>query len=495
MKPPLLSILFATAALSCSAAATDPDDGAGADERPNLLFVFTDDQGAWAANYAGTPYAHTPALDRLRSEGASFTNSFVTTPVCSPSRATLMTGRYASELGISDWINHRLPEEQELGLDPATITWPELLAEAGYATGLVGKWHLGTAERFHPTRHGYQYFMGLLRGGCPPQNATLEEDGEERKFEGLTIDILTDRAIGFLEEHAAGPFALSVHYRAPHAAWLPVADEDWAPYAELDPALPEPDFPKLDVAKAKKNTREYLAAVSSIDRNVARLLNTLEQLELDENTVVVFTSDHGYNIGHHGLMYKGNAFWLTTEPPPERPWHVAAEEGAPKIARMRRPNLYDTSLRVPTLVRWPGVVEPGATVERTVSNLDWFPTILSLAGVEVPKEKVVRGRDIGPLLRGEEVEWDDTLYPEYDMHHGSDSWMRGYRTPEVKVIFDLRYDGRGELYKLSDDPDEQRNLFTAESVEIGRLRTEAWRRIVEHAREIGDPRLAEIEAR
>ncbi len=473
-----LTCLFLTGACLFSASGHDE-----APVRPNILFVLTDDQGPWTPGYAGNDEAHTPVLDRLRGEGANLVNSFVTTPVCSPSRATLMTGRYASELGIHDWINHRLEDEQELGLDPAAHTWPRLLGEAGYATGLVGKWHLGTAERFHPKELGYEYFMGLLRGGCPPRGATLEEDGEEREFDELTIDVLTDRAIAFLEQNAEGPFALSVHYRAPHAAWLPVADEDWAPYADLDPTLPEPDYPNLATAKAKKNMREYLAAVTSIDRSMGRLLDALARLGVDDNTVVIFTSDHGYNVGHHGLMYKGNALWLLTEPPAKRWEH---------IDRKRRPNMYDTSLRVPTLVRWPGMVAPGATVTRTVSNLDWFPTLLEMAGVDVPADAIARGTSIVPLLRGDEVEWDDDLYGEYSMHHGSQTHMRMLRTPRWKLMVDFLHGdggptGRGELYDLVAGPNEDINLFNAESVEIQRVRTDLLRRIRERAALLGDP--------
>ena len=473
-------------AASCFAAAAAPDAPPAPPARPNILFVYTDDQGAWTTGYSGNPEAHTPVLDRLRSEGANLVNSFVTTPACSPARTTLITGRYASEFGIYDWINHRLADEQELGLDPGATTWPRLLQQAGYTTGLVGKWHLGTAARYHPTRFGYDYFMGLLRGGCPPRGASIEEDGEERKFDELTIDVLTDRAIGFLERHAAGPFALSVHYRAPHAAWLPVADEDWAPYADLDPTLPEPDYPDLDTPRAKKCMREYLAAVTSVDRSVGRLLDTLERLELAYRTIVVFTSDHGYNVGHHGLLHKGNATWLLTDNPPKE-WEL--------IDRGRRPNMFDTSLRVPTLVRWPGVVAPGATVTHSVTNLDWFPTLLAMAGVPVPPDTIVRGRDIGPLLRGGQVEWDDDYRGEYSMHHGSRTAMRMVRTPQWKLMVDFAHgDGgpadRGELYDLAADPNEEVNLFRAESVRIQSLRAQLDQRLRAGARATGDPLFA-----
>ena len=136
-------------------------------------------------------------------------------------------------------------------------------------------------------------------------------------------------------------------------------------------------------------TREYLASVHGVDRNLGRLLSLLDELKLAENTLVVFTSDHGYNLGHNGIWHKGNGHWVLTEPPP----------ATPNIPKGQRPNLYDHSLRVPCIVRWPGVVKPGTVVVRTVTMLDWFPTLLAAAGVEEPKDVPVRGRNVLPLLR------------------------------------------------------------------------------------------------
>ena len=149
---------------------------AWAAERPNILFLFTDDQAPWAIGVSGYPHAKTPNLDRLAKSGAYLVNSFTTTPVCSPSRASLMTSRYGSELGITDWIHPR--REPQLGLDPDLVTWPEVLREAGYHTGLVGKWHLGVPDRFHPTKTGFDYFMGFRTGGTRPSNPILEKNGQ-----------------------------------------------------------------------------------------------------------------------------------------------------------------------------------------------------------------------------------------------------------------------------------------------------------------------------
>ncbi|MFQ5733317.1 MAG: sulfatase-like hydrolase/transferase, partial [Planctomycetaceae bacterium] len=351
-------------------------------ENPNILFLFTDDQAPWALGLSGHPHAKTPNLDRLFKQGAYLVNAFTTTPVCSPSRAALMTSRYGSEVGITDWIHPR--KEKILGLDRKFPVWPKLLQQAGYRTGLIGKWHLGTQDRFHPTKYGYGYFMGFRSGGNVPKNPTLEVNGKNETLKGFLPDILTDDAIRFVRRSRKRPWMLSLHFRAPHARWLPVAAEDWAPFKDLDPKIPNPDYPDLNVKRVKRMTREYLASVASVDRNVGRLLKELDRLKLTKNTIVIFSSDHGYNMGHNGIWHKGNGHWLLKTPPPAQP----------NIPRGQRPNMYDHSLRVPTAVRWPGVVKPGTKITHTVSNLDWFPPILEMAGVEVPKGTTLRGRSI-----------------------------------------------------------------------------------------------------
>ncbi len=452
---------------------------ASADARPNIVFIYTDDQAPFAVAAAGDKRFITPSIDRIFREGAHLTNSFVTTPVCSPSRVGLIASRYGTEMGITDWINPR--SEATLGMDPKTTTWPQLLARAGYRNALFGKWHLGTRDKYHPTNFGYHEFMGIRTGGCPPKDPVLELlDGEVKKVEGFTCDIFTDHSLQFIRENRRRPFAVSLHFRAPHAAWLPVRDEDWEPFKDLDPEIPNPDYPNLNVAQVKKRTREYLAAVKSIDRNVGRVLGLLDELKLSDKTIVIFTSDHGYNLGEHGVWYKGNAIRILTKNPPQQ-WK--------NIPPARRPNLWDTSLRVPTAVRWPGVIKPSTKVTRTVSNLDWYPTLLAMAGVDLPTDVTIRGRDITPLLRGESVEWDDGLYAEYSMHHGATTHMRGYRTPNWKLMRDFASPGRAELYDLQNDPDERTNLIESDDPVHVRVRRELDAKIFKQMQALNDPAL------
>ena len=460
--------------------------------QPNILFVYTDDQAAWALGASGNPQAHTPIMDRLVQEGAYLVNSFVTTPVCSPARAALMTSRYASEYDILDFIphpGHRLYDPGHVvGLDGASVTYPEVLQKAGYTTGLVGKWHLGDwtevpSKEFHPTNNGFDYFMGLTGGGTSPVDPPLEKDGEVRKFEGLTTDILTDHAIQFLEANARKPFLLCVHYRAPHSPWLPVADADWEPYRDLDPVIPNPDYPDLNVKRVKKRMREYLASVTGVDRNLGRLLTTLQQLQLEKKTIIIFTSDHGYNMGHNGIEHKGNGIWITKTLPP----------ATTNVASKYRPNLYDNSLKVPAIVKWPGVVEPGTVIEETTTSLDWYPTIVHMARAELPKNHQVRGRDLTPLLQGKKVEdWDNDFYAEYSMINYCRAFMRCYRTSEWKLVRDFLNPDRHELYNLRDDPEESTNRIHDSSPEVKGAVQQLHQRILDQMQAINDPLLKNL---
>ncbi len=444
--------------------------------KPNIVFVYTDDQAPWALGLSGHPHASTPNMDKLFRRGAYLPNSFTVTPVCSPSRASLISSRYGSEVGLTDWINPR--REPVLGLGADVLTWPRLLRESGYRTGLVGKWHLGLLDEQHPTQRGYEFFTGFRGGGTTPVNPVLEKAGKERQFEGLTADILTTEALEYLERVRDGPFLLSLHYRAPHARWLPVAPSDWAPFDGLNPIIPNPDFPYLDLERLRRMTREYLASTKSVDRNLGRLAARLEELGLASNTVIIYTSDHGYNMGESGVWHKGNGHYVLTRNPP----------ATANIPAGQRPNMWDRSIRVPTAVIWPGQVEAGAVIEETVSNLDWLPTLAAIAGAQIPSGAIVRGRNMLPLLQGTASKWDNELYGEYSTHHQSRTHMRMLRTPKWKLVRDFLNPERDEFYDLVADPGETTNLIHHPKVQpmAGKL----GERLLARMRAIGD-RVAE----
>ena len=417
-------------------------------QKPNVVFILTDDQAPWALGLSGHPHADTPHLDKLFKQGMWLKKSYVVTPVCSPSRTSLMTSRYGSELGVTDWIHPR--NEPDLGLNPKTVTWTEAMQSAGYRTGLVGKWHLGVPDKFHPTKTGFDYFMGFRTGGNKVIRPTLEVNGKDQQVDGYTYDILTDDALRFIDRNKDRAFLLCLHYRAPHTAWLPQPDSDRKPFENLDPKIPNPDFPNLDVERVKRMTRDYLGSVKGIDRNVGRVLKHLDQLQLAENTIVVFTSDHGYSMGHNGIWHKGNGHWALKPAPPVT---------NPNIPRNQRPNMYDNSIFVPTAVRWPGKIAPNSTLDLPVANLDWYPTLLNLTGVPLPKGETIRGRDITPALMGKDIEWPDVCYGEYSTHHQSKTHMRMIRTSNWKLVRDFLNPERDELFDLKNDPAESRNVI------------------------------------
>lgn len=418
--------------------------------QPNIVFLYADDQAAWTVGATGNRQARTPSIDRLYKEGVALTNAFTTTPVCSPSRAGLMTAQYGTTLGITDYLN--AASEPEKGLDPRLPTWPKLLQAAGYRTKFVGKWHLGALDRYLPSNFGYDSFYGFRTGASVSKDPAVESDGTSRVVRGFTPDILTDEAIRFVRASAGqGPFLVSLHFWAPHAntgnrtpdgdrTWLPLSPADWNPFRDLRVALPEPDYPDLDAPRARRMMAEYLGAVASLDRNVGRLLEVLDELGQADDTIVAFTSDHGFNMGHHGIWHKGNGRWL-----------LASSRGF-------RSNLYDTSIRVPAVVRWPARLPAGETVASVVLNLDWFATLLDMAGIAIPQSARVHGTSFLPLLEGRKLPWRDSFYGEYSQVHQETVDQRMWRTPQWKLIRDSR-PGMDELYNLLEDPGERRNLI------------------------------------
>lgn len=410
-------------------------------ERLNIISIVTDDQAHWSIGAYGNKESKTPHMDRLAREGARFLNAFTCTPVCSPSRASFLTGRYGTQLGITDYI---APNENAagVGLPSNAVTWPKVLQEHGYVTGLVGKWHLGSKPHHHPTRNGFHHFFGFPGGdgGIPPLDPTLEVDGESRKLKGAAVDLFTEDAIRFVETNRARPFALLLHFREPHAPYAPVLPEDETPFNELDPTIPA--FKGLDVTQIKKLTREYYASIHSVDRNLGRLLAKLDQLNLARKTIVLFTSDHGYMIGHHGLLHKGNAAWV-----------------AGGVTGPRRPNMFEESIRVPLLIRCPGVVKEDAEITAPVSNIDTFATVLGMLGVPLPAEWKQEGIDFSPRLRGQPMPFRDAIFGQYDLHNYGLAYMRMIRTEQWKLVRHYHANSLDELYDLTSDPGETRNLY------------------------------------
>lgn len=408
----------------------------------NIVVILADDHAAWATGVYGNNAVLTPNIDRLAETGARFTNAFVTTPLCSPSRATFLTGLYSSQTGVSDLVYDH-PYVVEKGLRPDTTTWAEVLLQHGYSTGFVGKWNLGFLERFHPTKHGFDNFAGYYTTTLrDPMSPEIEVGGNMIQFDRHTSELFVDLAVDFLEEHQTRPFALVYAPRETQEPWEAVPSEDHSAVKDIDPDIPQYDG--VDVQYLKGKYRDYYASVHTLDRSVGTLLKALDRLELSERTIVLYTSDHGILIGHHGLH--GRAFARKL---------IGKRFGQPFV-----PNYYDEIVRIPLIIRWPDLVAPGAVFEELVSNVDFFRSILGMLGVEIPARAEAVGNDFSPLFKGASTVTTSAIYFQHDSHTFSPSYSRGIRTQEWKLIrTHFVAHGFDSLFDLTLDPKETTNLI------------------------------------
>ncbi|MCB1122010.1 MAG: sulfatase-like hydrolase/transferase, partial [Verrucomicrobiae bacterium] len=325
-------------------------------------------------------------------------------------------------------------------------TWPQLLRQKGYRTAIFGKWHLGIRPESSPKEFGYDN-ASLFKdgpGGATKMDPLMEIDGVQQPMTGFGGDIITGQAIEFIKENARkGPVLVSLHLREPHIPYEPVPDIDDKVYRNRK--IEEiPEWPGLDRQWAEDTMRSYYKSVASIDRNVGRLLDTLDDLKLSDNTVVIYSSDHGYMIGHNGVYGKGTATYA----------------GGDIRSASRRPNMFDNAIRVPLLIRWPEVIRPGMRIKQMVTNLDYFPTLLTIADAQslLPDDYPIFGRDFTPLLRGELVQWRTVIFGDYDMYHYVKDSMRMIRTEDWKLVMHTHLEFPPELYDLRNDPGERVNL-------------------------------------
>lgn len=461
-------------------------------ERPNILFIMTDDHSYQTLSAYSDKLIQTPNLDRIAKEGVIFINSFVGNSICAPSRATLLTGKHTH---MNGQINNSVT------FDGSQVTFPKLLREAGYQTALVGKWHL----KSDPT--GFDYW-NILPGQGQYYNPDFIEMGEKNQFEGYCTTLTTDFGLNWLESRdKEKPFCLLLHHKAPHRTWqpdtlhldefkdktFPVPDNFFDNYegrtaaaeqhlsirsADMDlpydlkmedpegriksrfkwitPENPMHTSRMNDKQKARWNAhyqpivedfienelegnelflwkyqrymQDYLACIRSVDENVGRVLDYLEKNNLAENTLLVYTSDQGFYMGEHGWFDKRF--------------------------------MYEQSLRTPLLMRLPEGYSAKGEITELVQNIDYAPTFLDFADVEIPPE--IQGKSIKPLLAEEKnVEWRDGIYYHYYEFPNEHMVKKHYgiRTDRYKLIHFYNDIDEWELYDLETDPDEMNNLI------------------------------------
>jgi len=361
--------------------------GAASHQRPNILFILADDLGYADLSCYGRRDYKTPRLDQLASEGLRFTSAYANSAVCTATRVALITGRYQYRLPIG--LEEPLANRDNIGLPPEHPTLPSLLREAGYATALVGKWHLGTLPAYDPLKSGYEHFWGL-RGGAIDYFTHASSNGKPDLWDGptpvdnagYTTDLLADHAIEALREFGgrSRPWFMSLHFTAPHWPWETPEDEAEARrLASLK--NPEAQF-HYDGGSAAT----YAAMVTRLDYQIGRVLDALAASGQASNTIVVFTSDNG-----------GERFSDT--------WPFSGH----------KTELLEGGLRIPAIVRWPGVTKPASTSEAQVISMDWLPTFLAAAGTTPNAAFTPDGVDIRAALEGG-VPPERTLFWRYKGH-------------------------------------------------------------------------------
>lgn len=430
--------------------------------RPNLLFVLTDDQGPWALGCAGNPEIETPHLDQLAADGTRLDHFCCTSPVCSPARASLLTGTIPSVHGVHDWLTgqHVGPGATDYLAGLPLVT--DALAGAGYRVGLSGKWHLGASDRPRP---GFVHWYALEAGGSRYDHARMyrgDTSGGARleEVDGYLTEIITDDALAFLAAEADHdrPWCSLVTFTAPHSPWTGQHPARYADrYADCAFAScpDEPPHPWLSTRGGVPVGGEpdrraarigYFAAVTGADAGVGRLLAALDAQGLTESTVVIFAGDNGFNLGHHGIWGKGNGTY------PQ--------------------NMYDTSVLVPFLARGPRIAAEEVRPE-LACGYDLAATLLDLCGLDPAPFEHGPGRSFAGLLRGSAAAPDDRAVVAYD-EYGP---VRMIRTTEWKYV-DRHPGGPYELYHLAEDPDERVNLAddpaAAVTREELRARLEGW---------------------
>ena len=404
-------------------------------KRPNIVFLLSDDQGWWSLGCTGNQEIHTPNIDRLAREGMRFDDFFCASPVCSPARASLLTGCIPSQHGIHDWLRDDDDRQAAIEYLAGQYSYTKALAAAGYDCALSGKWHMGASEK---PQQGFGHWFCHKSGGGPYYGAPMYRDGKLYREERYVTDAITEDALSYLDSRAGQeyPFFLYVGYTAPHAPWLnnhPKAYTDLyedCPFNSV-PHLPRhPDSIYLtdEVAKdVRGNLIGYYAAVTAMDAGIGRILEKLDSLGMTEDTLVVFTSDNGFSCGHHGFWGKGNATFPL--------------------------NMYEESVKVPFIARHPGRIPAGTVCDALVSAYDFMPTLLEYA--QVPAADAYRRPGVSfaaalegkPFSQREEV----VVMDEY----GPNRMIRGRR---FKYITRYPY-GPEELYDLLNDPGETRNLM------------------------------------
>ena len=443
-------------------------------KRPNVLLILSDDQGYGDLGCHGNPKIKTPTLDRLAAQSVQL-EYFYVCPVCAPTRASLMTGRYNYRTGAIDTFLGRAL------MYPDEVTLAEMLAKAGYRTGIFGKWHLGDNYPLRAMDQGFQECLVHNGGGIgqpadPPGNSyfdpILQHNGKAVKTKGYCSDIFTDAALKFIARPSDKPFFAYLAFNCPHTP-LQVPERYVAPYRKMN--LAHDQFPRVGHPLPGKANQEDIARVygmvTNIDDNLGRLFARLDELKLTDNTLVIFLTDNG----PQQVRYNGGLL-------------------------MRKTSVHEGGIRVPCFVRWPAGLKGGRKVLDIAAHIDIAPTVLEAFGLATPKGVKFDGKSILPLLRGDKVDWPDrTLY--FQWHRGDVPQLNracAARSTRYKLVQPLGIAGKPlpekltfKLYDMLADPLEQKDIAADKPEVVAQMRRgyEAWFKDVGSTRGYAPPRI------
>ncbi len=418
-------------------------------QRPNIIFILVDDMRWDQLGTTGHPFVQTPNIDRIGREGMIFENAFVCTPLCSPSRASFLTGQYPHE--------HRIINNDRNGLSFVShklVTFPQMLRRAGYETAYIGKWHMGDDDTRRP---GFDHWVSFRAQGLFI-DPVINVNGERRQTTGYMTDLLNQYALEFVEKKHDKPFTLFLAHKAVHSPFLPAkrhenlyADQNYVPPESANDDLkgkpmltrevapvdaidligitPEPGEPRYGRGKEKEDIfLDHLRCLQSVDEGVGMLLDSLERSGQLDNTILIFASDNGFLFGEHGLF-------------------------------MNKRVAYEESLRIPLLMRYPKLIQPGSTRKQMALNIDLAPTLYELTGVEPPIK--MHGKSLLPVLRDPDAELRDGFLAEYYLEKITPRYAawKAVRTERWKYIHYPELKDMDELYDLQSDPLEMNNLI------------------------------------
>ena len=370
-----------------------------AEKKPNILLIMTDDQGWGDVRSHGNPKIDTPTMDRLAASGARF-DRFYVSPVCAPTRASLLTGRYHERTGV-----HGVTRGYET-MRSTEVTLAEILRQAGYATGCFGKWHNGAHYPYHPNGQGFDEFFGFCAGHWNNYfDTTLEHNGQPCRTKGYITNVLTDAALKYIETNKDRPFLCYLPFNAPHSPWQ----------------VPDNYFDKYKARGLNDTTACAYAMCENIDYNMARLFKKIDQLNLTENTIVLFLTDNGPNSGRYNGNMKGH-----------------------------KGSYNEGGIRVPLFIRWPDRIKAGTQIKQIAAHIDLLPTIVDLTGVKMPQTLPLDGVSLVPLLEGKTTNWPERMLYTHWRHGGSVRTQRWRAT--------IGGNKSCKLYDIIADPSQKKNV-------------------------------------